>query len=48
VRELYALMFAEPGIDPRYLMREMSPAETADYIEGYKRRERSRVGSAYA
>lgn len=49
MRELYALVVGEAGVDPRYFLREMTPSEAADYIEGYKRRqrsdwERSRVG----
>lgn len=49
MRELYALLVGEAGIDPRYFLREMTPCEAADYLEGYKRRqrsdwERSRIG----
>lgn len=40
MRELYALIVGEAGIDPRYFLREMSPDEAADFIEGYRRRER--------
>ena len=49
MRELYALLVGEAGIDPRYFMHEMTAHEAADFLEGYRRRsrdawERSRVG----
>lgn len=40
MRELYALIVGEAGIDPRYFLREMSPDEAADFLEGYRRRPR--------
>lgn len=40
MRELYALIVGEAGIDPRYFLREMSPDEAADFLEGYRRRSR--------
>lgn len=40
MRELYALLVGEAGIDPRYFLHEMSPHEAADFLEGYRRRER--------
>lgn len=49
MRELYALLVGEAGIDPRYFMHEMTAPEAADFLEGYRRRsrdawERARVG----
>lgn len=49
MRELYALIVGEYGCDPRYFLREMSPNEAADYVEGARRRSRpmyeaSRIG----
>ena len=41
MRELYALIVGEFGCDPRYFLREMSPNEAADYLEGARRRSRS-------
>lgn len=40
MRELYALLVGEAGIDPRYFMHEMTTHEAADFLEGYRRRER--------
>ena len=40
MRELYALLVGEAGIDPRYFLHEMSSHEAADFLEGYRRRER--------
>lgn len=40
MRELYALLVGEAGIDPRYFMHEMTSHEAADFLEGYRRRER--------
>lgn len=40
MRELYALIVGEAGVDPRYFLREMSPDEAADFLEGYRRRDR--------
>lgn len=40
MRELYALLVGEAGIDPRYFMHEMTAHEAADFLEGYRRRER--------
>lgn len=49
MRELYALLVGEAGIDPRYFLHEMTAPEAADFLEGYRRRsrdawERSRYG----
>lgn len=49
MRELYALIVGEAGISPEYFLRKMSPDEAADFLEGYRRRqreawERARIG----
>lgn len=40
VRELYALIVGEAGIDPNYFLRAMTSDEAADFLEGYRRRDR--------
>lgn len=41
MRELYALIVGEAGIDPRYFLHEMTSQEAADFVEGYRRRHRT-------
>lgn len=38
MRELYALIVGEAGIDPRYFLGSMTADEAADFLEGYRRR----------
>lgn len=40
MRELYALIVGEAGIDPRYFLHSMTADEAADFLEGYRRRTR--------
>lgn len=40
MRELYALIVGEAGISPNYFLRAMTADEAADFLEGYRRRDR--------
>lgn len=49
MRELYALIVGEAGVSPQYFLSMMTPDEAADFLEGYRRRqreawERARIG----
>lgn len=49
MRELYALIVGEAGVSPQYFLSIMTPDEAADFLEGYRRRqreawERARIG----
>ena len=41
MRELYALIVGEAGIDPSYFLGSMTADEAADFLEGYRRRVRN-------
>lgn len=40
MRELYALIVGEAGVEPRYFFEKMTADEAADFLEGYRRRGR--------